>query len=260
VVAVVALGLLVGTGCGDDDDASDGGSPTTEPTTEATEATDPTDAAGPAEAISAEAEAFCQAVLDAEEATLTEDPAQIGPAIEAAVEAAPDDLRPAVETVRSEVEAGNPGSPAFTDAYLELTEFAKSDCGFTEVATTAGEYSFTGLPDELDAGPTVFELDNQGAEIHQLMLIRVTDDAADLTDVATMTEDELMGAGTVAGGAFAGPGETGSGMVDLEAGRYVAACFLPTGATPENMPAIESGQHQGAAHYTEGMVQVLTVT
>ena len=51
-----------------------------------------------------------------------------------------------------------------------------------------------------------------------------------------------------------------SGMVDLEAGRYVAACFLPTGATPENMPAIESGQHQGAAHYTEGMVQVLTVT
>jgi hypothetical protein len=254
VASLIVLALLVGAACGDDDGEDAGSSRST------TTARDTTEDTAAGETVPAEADAFCQAVLDAEEATLTEDPARIGPAIAVAVDAAPADQRPAVETVATEIEAGNPGSPAFTEAYLQLTEFAITDCGFVEVATTATEYSFGGLPDELDAGPTVVELDNQGSEIHQLMLLRVADEGSELGDLETMTEEELTDLGPVAGGAFAGPGETGSGMIDLQPGRYIAVCFLPTGATPENMPAIQSGELQGQAHSTQGMIQELHVT
>ena len=36
-------------------------------------------------------------------------------------------------------------------------------------------------------------------------------------------------------------------------------CFLPVGATPDNMEALESGELQGPPHFTEGMVEEFTV-
>ena len=48
-------------------------------------------------------------------------------------------------------------------------------------------------------------------------------------------------------------------MLDLQPGRYVAICFLPTGATPENMAAIAAHEHDAPAHYTVGMVHPLSV-
>jgi hypothetical protein len=48
-------------------------------------------------------------------------------------------------------------------------------------------------------------------------------------------------------------------FVDLEPGRYVIACFLPVGATPENMEALESGELQGPPHFTQGMLEEFTV-
>jgi hypothetical protein len=49
-------------------------------------------------------------------------------------------------------------------------------------------------------------------------------------------------------------------MIDPQPGRDIDICLLPTGATPENMPLIESGEHEGAPHFTRGMVQEFTVS
>ena len=61
------------------------------------------------------------------------------------------------------------------------------------------------------------------------------------------------------GASFAAPGESDTLFVDLEPGRYVIVCFLPVGATPDNMEALESGELQGPPHFTEGMVEEFTV-
>lgn len=204
---------------------------------------------------------FCGALLAAEAATMTEDPAATQAAFDAAAAAAPDAMRPAVDTVIAEVTAGRAGSPDFTSAYGEITGWAGAECGFERLTVTATDYAFTGLPDTLDAGPVIVELVNDGTEFHQVMLLRLADDErASLEEIVARPEDELLTSATPVGGAFAAPDATGTGMLDLPAGRYLAICALPVGATPENMPAIESGQHEGVAHATVGMVQLVTVT
>jgi len=61
------------------------------------------------------------------------------------------------------------------------------------------------------------------------------------------------------GASFAAPGESDTLFVDLEPGGYVIVCFLPVGATPDNMEALESGELQCPPHFTEGMVEEFTV-
>ena len=64
---------------------------------------------------------------------------------------------------------------------------------------------------------------------------------------------------TQAGGAFAAPGTEGYTAMELEPGRYMAICFLPEGATPENLPKLESGEIDGAPHFTLGMISEFSV-
>src|SRR5262245_34016605 len=86
----------------------------------ATGTTEPTDTASMGTASEGSAapsvEAFCAAEVAVEAASNSEDPAVMGPAIEALLAAAPDDVRPMVEDVIANVPAG-PGDPAFDEAY-----------------------------------------------------------------------------------------------------------------------------------------------
>ena len=61
------------------------------------------------------------------------------------------------------------------------------------------------------------------------------------------------------GASFGAPGDSDTLFVDLEPGRYVIVCFLPVGATPDNMEALESGELEGPPHFTQGMVEEFTV-
>jgi hypothetical protein len=249
----VAALTISAAACGGDDD--------TQRTTDARPAsTSPATTGGTAATPDADALAFCDAAVAAEAATMSEDPAVIEAAFVAAAETAPADIKPVVDTVIAEASAGNQGSPEFTTAYDVLTDWAISECGFADVEVSASEYAFTGLPDTLEAGPLVLGLDNTGSELHQLMLLRLRDDVtADLAELSGRDEGGIFAVSTPVGGAFAAPGEHGAGMVDLPPGRYLALCLLPTGATPENMPMIESGDHDGMAHYTVGMIDDITV-
>jgi hypothetical protein len=215
-----------------------------------------------ASAAAGDIEAFCQAALAAEAAASTsEDPAVIERAFDAVSAAAPDEVKPAVDTVVASSLAGEEGSPGFDAAYGEVIGYVKDHCGFATVTVTATEYAFAGLPGALAAGPVVVDLDNAGTEFHVLWVVRINDGVTEtLDELVALPEDESATKVTDVGGAFAAPGDIGHGIIDLRPGRYIAICPMPTGSTPENMPLVESGEHQGAPHFTHGMVQEFTVS
>ncbi len=257
LVAIAAIALF-GTSCGDDD-ADEATAAVSQPTNVDT----PSTAAAPEPTPGGDAQNgdFCQAALAAERAAATEDTAAIEPAFDAVAAAAPADIKPAVNTVIAEAMAGDEDSPEFGAAYGELINFVKGNCGFATLGVTASEYAFGGVADTLDAGPTVIDFENAGQEFHQLLVMHVNDDVIETVDeLLALPEAEAQSKMAPVGGAFAAPGATSYAMIDFQPGRYIAVCFLPTGATPENMPQIESGEHHGAPHHTQGMIQEFTVS
>jgi hypothetical protein len=284
LVSAAAATLFVGVAaCGDDDDDSadtaapaasdapvateavdhstmDMGSDTTA-ATDTTEATDSTDAGA---APVADVDEFCQAELAAEAAANGEDPSAAGPAFEALVAAAPADLKATVEDVIAHAQDG-PGSPDFDTPYAEMITFVKENCGFTDVSLTTSEYAFGGLPTELAAGPAVFTVQNIGEEFHEVLVMRKNDGVTETAEeILALPEEEAMTKATMVGAAFGAPGGTSFTTMDLEAGDYIAVCFLPQGATPELMAQMtgpESSLPPGAGppHAMAGMVQEFTV-
>jgi hypothetical protein len=122
---------------------------------------------------------------------------------------------------------------------------------------TATNYAFTGLPDELPAGPTSFELTNDADEVHELVLLRKDDGVTQSAEeLLAMPEEEAMDLATMVGSpAFAPPGDTAHTVKDLEPGDYIAVCFIPTGMT-----ALDGPPPDGPPHAMNGMVAELTVT
>jgi hypothetical protein len=138
-------------------------------------------------------------------------------------------------------------------------ETVKDKCGFNSIDAEAEDFTFSGIDDEIDAGPVVITFENNGAEYHELALARINDDV-DLSaeDLLALPQEEAEGMVTFLNGAFAAPGETGYTAVDLEPGRYLAACFVPSGTTPaavEDNPDFEGGE----PHFMQGMFTEFTV-
>lgn len=216
---------------------------TTEAMADTTEATDTTAADGTAPdgttdgtaAGGAAIDVFCQAELEAEAAARSEDPSQAGPAFEALVAAAPDEIRESVEAVIAAAEQG-PGTPEFDEPYAEMIEYMRENCGFNELEVTGDEYTFTGIPAEVEAGPTIFVFENTGEEVHEMILIRKNEGVTEsATELLELPEEELITMASFQAAAFSFPGVTTYTATDLEPGSYFAVCFLPEGATPEVM-------------------------
>ncbi len=118
------------------------------------------------------------------------------------------------------------------------------------VNITASEYKFE-APAEVPAGMTTFTLTNNGKEIHHATLIKL-DSGKTLNDM--MAGMKAMKPGTPppgwvipAGGAnAAAPGNSTSLTMNLEAGNYAFACFIPDA--------------KGVPHIMHGMAKALTVT
>ena len=177
--------------------------------------------------------AFCEAELATEAAVASEDPALIGPALEALVVAAPEDIRATVEEVIALADAG-PTDPAFEDAYGALIEYVAANCGFAELDATATEYAFGGVPEEVAAGPTIISLTNIGEQVHEIVIYRINDDVTlTVEELLAVPEEASESMLTEVGGTFAVPGGTGHTVVDLTPGRHVALCFIPDGTTLE---------------------------
>ena len=268
VVALVAAGC----GSGDDDDASSTG--TTEPGTASADAE--------ADGASADIGAYCEATLaletagepdidfatasDAEiaDAMRTFSEQTLRPLADEVVATAPAALAAEI-TVMSDaldqmIETGDFAAfetPEVTAASTAQHTFDVESCGWTSAAVEAADYSFSGLPDEIEAGVTSFELTNGGSELHEMVLFRRNDGVTQsFEELLALPEDQAMENVTMVG--IAGPvppgQQPGHAVADLEPGDYIALCFIPVGSVdPAGPPA------EGPPHFLHGMQQQFTV-
>jgi hypothetical protein len=147
----------------------------------------------------------------------------------------------------------------FGAAFEDIDAAMESECGYAPLDLVTEDYAFSGAPETLEAGRYTLDIDNQGTELHEAIMFRLNDDV-DLSaeELLALPENESEKMITPAGESFALPGNSGlSDYVELEPGRYVVACFIPVGLTPE---VAQSGEEpQGAPHHTKGMFAELTV-
>jgi hypothetical protein len=240
-VAAGLAGMLLLAACGDDGD----------------------NAGAKAGATDASYTSFCQAEVKLEAAIASEDPDAAQSSMTALSAATPAAAKATVDKTIAEAQkflaANDLPTPEFNAAYGDMIGVVKDKCGFGELDVTAKEYQFSGLSGAVKAGPQVVSLANKGTEYHEIELMRVNDGVTlSATDLVALPEDEAMSKVSLAGSAFAAPGETGYTVADLQAGRYVAVCFLPVGSTAS---AMSGGQQpDGPPHAMQGMVSEFTVS
>jgi hypothetical protein len=269
IAAVAAVGTLIAAGCGDDsdDEAEDTG----------TEETSETTAAGESDFA-----AYCDAELAIEtapepeidfetatpeeqaEALRTYGSETMRPLADDVVATAPEELTDDVELLSTAVDevAASGDFATFEQPDVEaasdnLHAFDLDNCGWSTQQVTASDYAFEGVPEELSAGPTSFELTNDGEELHELMLVRKNDGVTTSADeLLALPEEEALSQVTPVGSpAFAAQGEDDSLVADLEPGDYIGVCFIPVGTTSEEAPPPE-----GPPHAMQGMVLEFTVS
>jgi hypothetical protein len=179
-----------------------------------------------------------------------------------ALAVAPEEIRADIERlVGSLHEVAETGDPsAFENEENEAASanahaFDLENCGWNVVDVTATDYAFAGIPDELEAGVTSFELANDGTELHELIVLRKNDDTTESFDeLLALPQEEAETKVTPVGAAFSTPGEEGVyAVADLTAGEYMAICFIPVGLVDEE------AQADGPPHFTQGMLHQFTV-
>ena len=236
----VVLGLLF-MACGEDD--TDEASDTTE-----------------SEASGGDPAAFCDAAIDIE-TSLGAGRADVGEQLQTAEDNAPEEVSESVTSLvrllREVLAAENEEegfaifeSPEFTQADDEIDQWMLDNCeGVEKVEVTAVDYEFQGMPPSVPSGQVAFTLDNQGTEVHELVLFQINEGVTETVEqLLQLPEEEVMTKITEFGGSFAEPGDSGTFFLNLESGRYGAVCFVPVGSTPEAGEEVE-----GPPHTTEGM-------
>ena len=155
-------------------------------------------------------------------------------------------------------EAAFEGDPAVEKASDNAHAFDLENCGWGRTDVKGLDYSFQGIPKEIDAGIHSFEFANAGKEEHMMAIIKKKEGTTETFDqLLELPEDQAEAKTEFLGETSAGPGEDEYLIVDLTEGEYIAICFFPVGSTPE---AHESGQEvDGPPHFTRGMKAEFTV-
>jgi hypothetical protein len=249
VTTIAALALGLGA-CGDDDsnDAAKADDTSTEATPTASGIDDYCAASVAFEAVATE--------TGGPEADPVESAQTLLDAIQPVREAAPDEVAPdidtAIEVMQSVVDTGDP-SPldSFDPAPIHAYDLQHCDWETTDV--TAADYAFSGLPSELAAGVHSFELHNDGAEPHVMLVLQKAPGVTDSFDDILAGDLENDGKAMAVSAAFAPPGADGYGVADLEPGDYLVICPIPLGTGMDH-------EGDGPPHFMSGMRQELTVT
>lgn len=251
LLAVAGLALVAGA-CGDDDNAAPASSSSSSTSSAVSTSAEPAD--------------FCTA---AEALATAEDPT--ADQVAAYVAAAPAAIAAPAAKLDALYEQHELGSvehfvarsdDAVEDAFRALTAFETDECGIdntglaadtapdpeaARVDVVATDFSFALAP-TLPAGRTSFVLTNDGAEAHELIVVRLG--AGHTFEEAMAFEGDPVEAGLVEdqrSSGYAAPGGRDEEFVtiDLAPGSYAVACFLPT--------------HDGTPHAMLGMVSPFTV-
>jgi hypothetical protein len=145
------------------------------------------------------------------------------------------------------------GAPHLAKGMIDFFEVTAGP-GAAEVSLPeiAGEvrlldYSFV-LPTEIKAGPQVWRVVNEGAEVHEINLIKLADGKTMEDVMHFMMHPAGEPPFTNAGGFQAiDPGKSGYLPLELTPGDYIAICHVP------------SPTHEGKAHEELGMVLPFSV-
>ena len=242
--ALVLVLATVGVGCGDDDD----------------------DASGDDAAV--ELTAYCSAARGLSNAFNRDElPKQdeVSPMFEALVANAPDDVADDAEVAVASAKDALAGDdeafddPAFVEALREVDGRAFDTCEATKQQVSAVDYGFEGFDEELDAGSMIFRLQNDGDELHEVVLLQKDDGVTQpMAEILALGEEEGQALVSDVGFNFiGGPGDVSYLYTYLEPGNYAAVCFLPVGAA--DFEALEALGEDAPPHFTQGMVQDFTV-
>jgi hypothetical protein len=149
-------------------------------------------------------------------------------------------------------------SPTFEQNLAVIDQYRYNSCGYQQLQATGIEYEFQGLPKTVPAGKVAIQFTDNGAEIHELEVLRVKgkDSAKKL---AGLSEKELSNKAEEVGSTFAMQGQTAYAFADMsKPGRYAVLCHLPVGST-SGQAAEEAGKKHAKSHAQEGMYATITV-
>ena len=200
------------------------------------------------------------------DAAMADYAATLDPQLDTALSTAPDDIAPDVETlvglVREGLESGDDASSdrEYRAADESIDVYVADSCGYDTIEVSAVDYSFQNLPTTFEAGRTSFAFTNDGAEIHEMVVVRINDDVTEsLEELFAGPEEEVLTKVQFAGVMFGAQGGTDTETIELTPGRYAAVCFIPVGTT--DMTALEGEQEpSGPPHFTAGMQAEFTVS
>lgn len=161
-----------------------------------------------------------------------------------------------------------PGSAAPAMSPAPASPMASVPAG-ASVTVVAVDYAFEGLPSSVPAGTTI-ALQNDGVEVHELLLARRNDGVTETWDeLLALPDEEVITKVTIIGPLIADPGQAGVNVEDggatltvTEEGAYIALCFVPQGMTalPDESAAPDPAASFGPPHFVLGMRQEFTVT
>ncbi|HTO00935.1 MAG TPA: hypothetical protein VL068_09700 [Microthrixaceae bacterium] len=170
--------------------------------------------------------------------------------------------------------ASKSGDTPTTEAHSADHQPEKDRAKSGEIAVTAVDYSFKGLPDRIAAGSQIKLSNDAPAELHELVAFRLPDDEMrSVEQLMALSEAELgalLGKSMPTTVLLAPPGAeqitaVGNGTL-TEPGRYLIMCSIPTGADPAEYLAAAAkptdGPPQvagGPPHFTKGMVTDIIV-
>jgi hypothetical protein len=166
-------------------------------------------------------------------------------------------------TALDDLAAGDPeafDADATFETYTSVLGSVVADCDFETVAVTAVDYAFEGIPETVPAGTVALELTNESeSEMHEMIVFQKpegdTRSAEELLNDPAMEESGPPPVGFV----FAPPGQTSTGLAELEGGDYFAVCFVPVGSGDISEEEAESEDAGGPPHFTQGMVTEFSV-
>jgi uncharacterized cupredoxin-like copper-binding protein len=124
-------------------------------------------------------------------------------------------------------------------AIAALTLLALTACGSKEtpsstpsesgnaVAVTLAEYEIRPAVTTLSAGEVTFAIENVGATVHEMVVVRTDVAIADMSVEGGVTNEEAQGMTPIGEVEDVESGESTDLVLTLEPGRYVLLCNLP---------------------------------
>ncbi len=109
-----------------------------------------------------------------------------------------------------------------------MIDYMIANCGYPVIDVTAQEYAFVGIPEEIAAGPTIFNITNEGEQVHEMIVFRISDDVdLPVQEILQLPDEETEGDGGGRRGDLRPSGEHRPRRAEPHAGTACGAVLRP---------------------------------